>query len=281
MNTGDRQPNVRGPAATFWADALEKWAIPEEILAAAPESPWGFPTPLFVENARRALEGPPTPTHRRVAEALPEAGVLLDVGAGAGAASLPVAPRDGRLVALDQHREMLTALADLARSLDRTFDLELVEGQWPRTAHEVGTVDVALCANVAYNVADLSNFLAALTHAARHRVVLELSASHPQSPLSPLWQHFWGFNRPDRPRADDAIAVVREVIGVAPGVQRWQRRSSFIKERGPDTARWVRQRLCLPPSREPEVATLLGRMGDLAPPEAVTLWWSGGAPARQ
>jgi len=281
MYTGEGQPDVRGPAATFWADALAQWAVPEEILAAAPEPPWGFPTPIFVQNAHRALEGPPTPTHRRVAEALPEAGVLLDVGAGAGAASLPVAPRDGCVVALDQDREMLSALAGLARSMERAFDLELVEGRWPDIAREVGTVDVALCTNVAYNVADLSTFLTALTRAARHRVVLELSASHPQSPLSPLWQHFWDLNRPNRPTADDAIAVVREVIGTAPGVERWQRRNSFMRARGPDTAKWVRQRLCLPPSREPEVATLLGWMGDLAPPEAVTLWWPGGASVRQ
>jgi hypothetical protein len=32
----------RGPAAQRWSEALATWAIPEEILAAAPQSPYGF-----------------------------------------------------------------------------------------------------------------------------------------------------------------------------------------------------------------------------------------------
>ena len=79
--------------AERWSEALAGWAIPEEILAVAPESPWGFPTEVFVTAAREALVAPPTPTHRRALEALPLGGVVLDVGAGAGAASLPLTPR--------------------------------------------------------------------------------------------------------------------------------------------------------------------------------------------
>ena len=30
-----------------WREQLDGWAIPAEILAAAPESPWGFPVGLF------------------------------------------------------------------------------------------------------------------------------------------------------------------------------------------------------------------------------------------
>ena len=36
-----------------WRQQLEGWAIPETILAAAPESPWGFPVGLFRSRARR------------------------------------------------------------------------------------------------------------------------------------------------------------------------------------------------------------------------------------
>ena len=223
-------------AAGRWAEALQEWAIPEEILASAPEPPWGFPLQMFADSARRALAGGLTPTHQRVAEALPEGGALLDVGSGAGAASLPLAARAGRIVAVDQDAQMLRALAGLAP--DRA-SVELIEGRWPDVAGQAGDVDVVVCANVAYNVADLGPFIEALTRSAAHRVVLELSAVHPQSSLSPLWKHFWGACRPDRPTADDAETVVREVTGVTPSTQRWTSPMSSMGERGPNSVAWA------------------------------------------
>src|SRR5260370_12836119 len=57
-------------AAEQWTQALAAWAIPPEILAAAPESPWGFPTEGF---ARRADTGPAKqrPSTERALWALP------------------------------------------------------------------------------------------------------------------------------------------------------------------------------------------------------------------
>ena len=49
-------------------------------------------------------------------------------------------------------------------------------------ADRVGDVDVAVCANVAYNVADLGPFVEALTTVASHRVVLELDRGAPSGP---------------------------------------------------------------------------------------------------
>src|SRR5258708_5907311 len=87
-------------AAERWTQALAAWAFPAEILAAAPESPWGYPTRVF---ARRADDRPaaPTPSTERAWEALPEGGSVLDVGCGAGAASLPLATRARHLIGVD------------------------------------------------------------------------------------------------------------------------------------------------------------------------------------
>jgi hypothetical protein len=277
---------------------------------------------VFVDAARRALDATLSPTHERVAEALPAGGALLDVGAGAGAASLPVAGRASRLIAVDQDRSMLDALAEMAQMAAKRaglrlelatgevaadelaagagqstlvptrastgrgsglppaskaregahLRLELVTGRWPDVATEVGTVDVAVAANVAYNVADLGKFVEKLTGAARRRAVLELTSLHPLAPLSPLWEHFWGLHRPDGPTAEDAAAVVKEVSGLTPGLERWKRGNWTLSSGGPG---WVRRRLCLPAEREPEVAEALA---DLAPEpaEMVTLWWPKG-----
>jgi hypothetical protein len=43
-------------AGERWSHMLAGWAIPQEILDGAPESPWGFPTGVFVQSAREALE---------------------------------------------------------------------------------------------------------------------------------------------------------------------------------------------------------------------------------
>jgi SAM-dependent methyltransferase len=262
-------------AAARWAEALQEWSIPDEILALAPDCPWGFPTEVFTESTRRALAEPPTPTHLQVAEALPVDGVLLDVGCGSGAASVPVAPSAGLLIAVDEDPAMLEALAEAAAG---RVSVQLVEGRWPEVADRAGQADVVVCANVAYNVGALGPFVEALTDAARGAVVLELSAVHPQSSLSPLWMHFWGLTRPSRPTAEDADAVVREVVGATPVVRRWRRSWSFMGSREPQTIAWLRRRLCLPAGSDGELAAVLDQLPELAPSAVVTLSWPGRAP---
>jgi len=259
-------------AASDWAQALSEWAIPEAILASAPEPPWGFPVEVFVDHARRMFDEGWAPTHRRVAEVMPDGGTLLDVGCGAGAASLPVVPPVGCIVAVDEEATMLDALATLATGL---VPVQLVQGRWPKVANEAGHADVVVCANVLYNVADVAPFLEALTEAASERVVLELSSVHPQASLSPLWRQFWGLSRPERPSADDADAVIREVVGVVPSVQRWSRPRSYLGERGPGSVAWVRRRLCLTDSSDEAIAESLAQLPELSPAETVTLWWPG------
>ena len=89
---GDEGRSTQAPwegtmtAADHWRQALAGWAIPSHILAAAPESPWGFPVSQFAWRAD-ALMDLPTPSQGRAFEVLPEGGSVLDVGCGAGAAS--------------------------------------------------------------------------------------------------------------------------------------------------------------------------------------------------
>ena len=261
-------------AADRWAADLAAWAIPDEILAAAPESPWGFPPALF--RAPEDDVGSGTPSRRRALDALPAGGVVLDVGAGGGAASIPLCPPAGRLVAVDESAGMLASLA--ARAEELGVGHEEVQGRWPDVASAVPAADVVVCHHVFYNVPDLADFALALTDHARRRVVAELTATHPLTAQAGLWRHFHGIDRPAGPTADDAIAVLREA-GLDVVAERFQ----VPPRPRPDRAEWVafvRRRLCLPAERDAELDALLPADDALLRPrEAVAVWWQGSAPA--
>ena len=262
-----------GEAARRWAEELKSWAIPQQILDAAPESPWGFPPALFALAGHPGVI-PETPSTQRAREALPAGGSVLDVGAGGGAGSIPLADRAGRLVAVDQSEDMLAAFASKADEVGVAH--EEIRGLWPDVAARAPLADVVVCHHVLYNVADAVPFVEALTDHARRRVVLEMTEVHPQVATAPLWRHFHGLERPNGPTAGDALAVLGE-MGLEVSVERFRRDPHRAHV---DRAEWVaftRRRLCLPPGREPEVDTQLGDEGMARPQELVALWWDGRA----
>lgn len=196
---------------------------------------------------------------------------MLDVGAGAGAAGLALVPPAARIVAVDPNAEMLGAFARLA---DRAGVSHLeVEGDWPAVAAAVEAADVVVCHDVFYNVADLAGFCVALTDHARRRVVVQMTSGHPMSWLNPLWRRFHGVERPEGPLAEDAVAVLTE-IGQAVEVERWRGPGFEGMPRAQHVA-FVRQRLCLPASADPEIDEAMGEIPSRR--EAVCLWWAGGA----
>jgi SAM-dependent methyltransferase len=266
-----------------WREQLDGWAIPAEILAAAPESPWGFPVGLFRARAERAGSGPATPSTLEAARHLPPRGSVLDVGAGGGAASLPLAARAGRLVAVDDSPAMVAAF--LAAAEAAGVPAEGVEGRWPEVAGRVGAADVVVCHHVLYNVADLAPFATALTGHARRRVVVELTGRHPLAGLRPLWRRFHDLERPTGPSADDAAAALA-ALGLEPTRQDWASPDRFGFDDLDELVAFTRRRLCLPASRDPEVAEALlaegtRRVGGVwvtgGPRQVTTLSWPGTA----
>jgi SAM-dependent methyltransferase len=266
-----------------WRSDLESWAIPPEILAATSESPWVLPRQLFARRAELSLASPSGPSFERAWEALATPGSVLDIGTGAGAACLPLAPRATAITAVDSDDRMLSVLADSAHRLGT--DVRGICGRWPDVAGDVEPADVVTCHHVVYNVADLGPFVAELTAHARRLVVVEITARHPLTPLNPLWERFHGLARPNVPTADDALAVL-DALGLAPSHELWSPRRESEYEAFEDLVEVTRRRLCLDPSRADEVASALlelgaerGRPADFTRPgmDLVTIWWSGRA----
>lgn len=267
-----------------WRTQLDDWAIPEEILASAPESPWGFPVGLFRSRAARAGSRPATPSNLEAARFLPAGGTVLDVGAGGGAASLPLAGTAGRLVAVDESAGMVASFLEAAGQ--RGVAAEGVEGSWPEVAGRVGPADVVVCHHVLYNVADLAPFAEALTGHARRRVVAELTERHPLVGLAPLWRRFHGLERPAGPGAGDAVAALA-AAGLEVDRQDWEHRDQFGFDDFDELVAFTRRRLCLPADRDPEVGQALLEQGTHRvdgvwvsgqPRRVATLSWPGSAP---
>jgi len=267
-----------GPAARAWREALASWAIPPSILERAPESPWYFPVELFASRADAASRIL-TPSTRRAIDVLPEHGTVLDVGCGAGAASLALASRAPHVVGVDSSQEMLDAFVERAASAG--LDATAVLGRWPEVAAEVPAADVVLCHHVAYNAPELGEFAIRLSDHALRRVVMELTLEHPQSRLNPLWLRFHGIDRPRRPTAEDAVAVLVEV-GLTPGTEIWTAHRPGGFARREELVAWVRRQLCLPASLDHEVGEAIkdwireqdGRVG-LPERPVMTIWWDG------
>lgn len=250
---------AHGKAAERWADALARWAIPDDILAVAPEDPWLIPPELFTADADTTL----SPSHRRAMEALPGGGTVLDVGAGGGAMSRPLRESASRITAVDISARMLEQC---------DADIRIV-GRWPDVAAAAGVADITVCGHVVYNVADIEPFLTALDQSAARRVVLELTAVHPlHNPVEiALWRAVWGLERPEGPRAEDLASVLAE-MGIVVNEERWTRERKDSPARFEARVTLVRRHLCLPVEREEEVRAAL-RSAPTWPREVVTLWW--------
>lgn len=209
-------------AAEVWRTAAEAMAVPDDLVAGAARSPHRFDAEFFASVADAAVRrGPTTASDLIAGQALGDGGSLLDVGAGAGAASLVHAGRAGRITAVDPSAELLAAFAKRAGAVG--VDHREVAGTWPEVAAEAGASEVVVCHDVAYNVADLAAFLTALDAAATRRVVVQLTATHPLAYLAGIWRDLHGWRRPQGPTADVAVAAAGE-LGLDVTVTTWQRR---------------------------------------------------------
>ncbi len=262
-----------------WRSDLASWAIPEHITAAVAQSPWVLPRTVFARRADRLAAGPSGPSFERAWAALDPPGSVLDIGAGAGAACLPLLPRCTGLTAVDSESDMLELLSQ--RAIAAGITPRLMTGTWPDIAAEAGRADVVTCHHVAYNVPDIEPFLAALTLAARRLVVLETTAAHPLASLNPLWLRFHGLVRPSGPTADDLLAILA-AMRIPTASRRWQRPGGPDYESFAELTDVTRRRLCLPPERADEVGRALAESGinpehlvDLGSSgrEVVTIWW--------
>jgi SAM-dependent methyltransferase len=242
-------------AASHWRDQLEAWALPDELLRTAEESPYGWSQSLWKRRSAVAGSMEPPETVRIVSNLMPENGTLLDIGVGRGRASLPIAEGRFRLIGVDENAEMLAGFLEDARL--RSMHVETYEGRWPDISSDLPVVDVAMAANVAYNVADIVPFIQAMLDHARVAAVLEITDRHPWAHLAPLYRQVHGLDRPDGPTTEDLVAVIFEMEGTEPEVHHWERQGQVWYESWDELLDHYGRRLVVPKSERAALRPIL------------------------
>lgn len=261
------------PAAERWNTVQAEWAIPPRVLRGVSDCPFTHEPRRFTYDARLDRA---SISARWAREVLPPAGgTVLDVGCGAGKASLPLVPPASELIGVDRRGAMLdhfVAAASSAGVARRT-----VHGEWPGIAPSTPSADVVVCHHVVYDVDDILPFLWALTDHARLAVVVELPTVHPMTVWAPAYRHFWDLDRPTGPTHEDLVAVVRE-LGADPEVTTGRRPARRTDpDRIVDLLPLARRRLCLTEEHDDELARFLLDHPPAWPETMATVRWPGAA----
>ena len=249
----------------LWREKLEAWAIPQEILNQAPESPWIHPPVLF--QIPQMIEM--TPSHEKALEALPENGTILDVGCGGGLAAFAMGKRAAKVIGVDHQNEMLEMFTENARA--RKIDSEVYLGFWPEVSVKVEKADVTVAHHVVYNVRDIIPFLSAMNLHANKRVVIEMPQHHPLSNLNAAWKYFWNLDRPLKPTPKDLVNVLAE-MGIAAHLKSWAAPVRAGQELD-ELIEFTRIRLCLDKSRDDEIKSFLEAHPQPTARDLATIWW--------
>jgi SAM-dependent methyltransferase len=269
-----------GKAVDQWNRALAKWAIPKEILAAAPQDPHDYPKELLVRRTEDALRRKKSFSARKALEVMPIAGRVMDIGVGAGSGSLPLTPQAFLIVGVDPKPEMMAEFERIASI--RGVQAKHIHGKWPDVIDKCTHADVVISHHLLWHIPDIGPFVNGMANRALLRVVIEITEEHPLAWMSDLWDRFHDLKRPMGPYAEDAFDAIRELGWDAHAHEELVEPILAGFEEREEAIALVRRRLCLPADKDPEVAEALGErlayrdgLWTTLPEKhtVVTIWW--------
>jgi SAM-dependent methyltransferase len=129
----------------------------------------------------------------------------LDIGAGGGRYTLPLALVAGRMVAVEPSAGMQQVLREGMAEHGIT-NIDIVTSTWPMA--DAPAADVAFISHVGYDIEAIGPFLDGMERAARRRCVAVLLAKPPAAFAAPVWPAVHGEERIQLPALPEFLALL-------------------------------------------------------------------------
>jgi SAM-dependent methyltransferase len=164
--------------------------------------------------ARHVVEGgTDDPLLRRLLALATPATTVLDIGAGPGRHTLPLARVAGRVTAVEPSAAM-RELLEAGIEREGLGNVVVVPVEWPAARERVEPADLVVCSHVIYPIVDVEPFLRALDGAARRGCYLVMRLGQREGPYLELFEQIWGEPRAPAPTALDLFNVAHQ-LGLA------------------------------------------------------------------
>jgi len=164
------------------------------------EDTWGSAVDAFTADPRRTDE-PALDTLRSLVR---PGETWLDIGAGAGRYTLPLALAGATVIAVEPSRSMARAL-EAGASEHEISNVRLIEADWPMA--DPPGVDVAFIAHVGYGSEEIVPFLEAMEASARRLCVAMMLAQAPSSAADSYWLPVHGVERASLPAMPEFLML--------------------------------------------------------------------------
>ncbi len=129
-----------------------------------------------------------SPIYQEVLRHLGSDCTVLDIGAGVGPFSVPLAQDSCHVTAVEPSVEMRTRLHDVLSHTNQLDQVRIIEDAWPSSIPV--TAEVALAAFVIQFAPDPIAFVRAMKQSARRRCVLAIRVDPMFSAFTLLWEEF-------------------------------------------------------------------------------------------
>ena len=149
------------------------------------------------------------PFYLRLCQEITPQTTVLDVGAGTGRFTLALAPYVQHITAVEPSGAMLDYLRKDASEQGLT-NISFVQKTWQDAPDDL-QADIVICSHVLYPIQEIVPFLEKLQAATKNTCYIYMRATHIDSLMAPIWQHFHGEERYLPPGYIHAVDVLYEM----------------------------------------------------------------------